>query len=106
MWYLFICITPRSTFTERGIPVRVPTMVCFLMTYQPRGLPYLTVNKRLPNFSRVNQEKKQSTNIKCDEINIMNIIKDNTFNLHNSLLNNDNRYMKVTLKSKVLGFAK
>ena len=33
----------------------------------------------------------------------MNIIKDNTFNLHNSLLNNNNRYMKVTLKSKLIG---
>ena len=61
------------------------------------------------NFSRANQEKilvKQSTNIKCDEINIMNIINDNTFNLHNSLLNNDNRYMKVTLKSKLIGSCK
>ena len=27
----------------------------------------------------------------------MNIINDNTFNLHNSLLNNDNRYMKVII---------
>ena len=36
---------------------------------------------------------KQKANIKCDEINIIN---DNGFNLHNnSLLNNDNRYMKV-----------
>ena len=34
-----------------------------------------------PNFSRANQEKKQRTNIKHDEINIMNIINDNTFNL-------------------------
>ena len=55
------------------------------------------------NFSKANQEKKQSINIKCDEINIMNIINDNTFNLHNSLLNNDNRLMKVTLKSKLIG---
>ena len=30
----------------------------------------------------------------------MNIINDDTFNMHNNLLNNDNRYMKVTLKSK------
>ena len=52
--------------------------------------------KTHPNFSWANQEKKQSTNIKSDEINIMNIINDNTFNVHNSLLNNDNRYMKVT----------
>ena len=29
----------------------------------------------------------------------MNIINDNTFNLYNSLLNNDNRHMKVTQKS-------
>ena len=54
--------------------------------------------KMQPNFSRANK-KKQSTNIKRDEIIIMNIINDNTFNLHISHLNNDNRYMKVTLKS-------
>ena len=36
----------------------------------------------------------------------MNIINDNTFNLHNSLLNNNDRYMKVTLKSKVIGVAR
>ena len=48
---------------------------------------------------------KQSTNIKHDEINIMNIINNNTFNLHNNLLNNDNRYIKVTLKSKLIGVA-
>ena len=59
-----------------------------------------------PYFSKTNQEKKQSTNIKCDEINIMNIINDNTFNLHNSLLNNDNKYMKVSLKSKLIGVAR
>ena len=34
----------------------------------------------------------QSTNIKREEIIKINIIN-NTFNLHNSLLNNDNRYM-------------
>ena len=33
----------------------------------------------------------------------MNIIYDKTFNLHNSLLNNDNMYVKVTLKSKLIG---
>ena len=44
-----------------------------------------------PNFSWANQEKKQSTNIKSNEINIMIIINDNTFNLPYSLLNNDNR---------------
>ena len=52
------------------------------------------------------QTKKKSTNIKRDEINIMNIINYNTFNQYNSLLNNDNRYMKVTLKSKLIGVAK
>ena len=36
----------------------------------------------------------------------MNIINDNIFNLHNSLLNKDNGYMKVTLKSKLMGVAK
>ena len=40
-------------------------------------------------------KKKQRTNIKCD---IMNIINDNTFNLHNSLLYNNNGYIKVTLR--------
>ena len=35
----------------------------------------------------------------------MNIINDNTFNLHNSLLNNDTRYKKVTLKSKLIDIA-
>ena len=30
----------------------------------------------------------------------MNIINDDTFNLRNSLFNNDNTYIKVTLKSK------
>ena len=32
----------------------------------------------------------------------MNIINDNTFNLHDCLLNNENRYMKVTLMSKLI----
>ena len=72
------------------------------------------------NFSWVNQEKKtkkktkkqnkkknkRSTNIKRNEITKMNIINDITFNLHNKLLINDNRYMKVTLKSKLIGVAK
>ena len=51
-----------------------------------------------PNFNWANQEKnlvKQSTNIKCVETNIMNIINDNTFNMHKSILNNVYRYMKV-----------
>ena len=34
---------------------------------------------------------------------LMNIINDNTYNLHNSLLNNDSWYMKVPLKSKLIG---
>ena len=40
--------------------------------------------KTLHDFSRVNQEKYSS--IKRDEINIMNIINDDTFDLHNNLL--------------------
>ena len=48
-------------------------------------------------------KKKTNTNIKCDE---MNIINDNTFNLHYKILNNDNRYMKVTLKSKLISIAR
>ena len=65
--------------------------------------------KTHPIFSRANQEKilvKQSTNIKHDEINVINIINDNTFNLNNSLLNNNKRYMKVTLKSTLIGVAR
>ena len=62
--------------------------------------------KMHPNFNRANQEKKQSINIKQNEINIMNIINDNTFNIYNSFLNNDNRSMKVILKSKLIGVAR
>ena len=36
----------------------------------------------------------------------MNIINDNTFNLQNRLLNDDNKYMKVTLKYKLTGVAR
>ena len=36
---------------------------------------------------------------------MMNIIY-NTFNLRNNLLDNDNRYMKVTQKSKQIGVAR
>ena len=32
----------------------------------------------------------------------MNIINDNTFHLHNSLLNNDNWYMKIAAKSMLI----
>ena len=38
--------------------------------------------------------------------NIMNIINDNSFNVHNSLLNYDNKYMKGTLKSKLIGVSR
>ena len=36
---------------------------------------------------------------------MMNIINDNAFNLHNNLLNNDNWYMKVPQKSKLIEIA-
>ena len=75
-------------------------------SYLYRQLPYLTAYKTHPNFSRANEKnnnKKQ--NIKRDKINIMNIINDHTFNLHNGLLNNDNKYTKVTLKFKLIGVA-
>ena len=36
----------------------------------------------------------------------MNIINDNTLNLQNGLLNNDNRFIKVTQKSKQIGVAR
>ena len=51
------------------------------------------------------RKEKQSTNIKRYEINFMNIINDNIFYLRNSLLDNDSRYMNVTLKSKPTGVA-
>ena len=36
----------------------------------------------------------------------MNIINNKTFHLHNNILDNDNRYMNITLKSKLIGVAK
>ena len=33
-------------------------------------------------------------------------MNENTFNLHNSLLNNDDRYIEVIPKSKLIGVAK
>ena len=75
-------------------------------------IPYLTAYKKHGCIWRTQisagqiKKKKQSTNIKHDEINIMNIINDNTFNLHDNHLDNDNRYMKVTLKSKLIGVAR
>ena len=39
-------------------------------------------------------------------INIKNINNDNTFNLHNNLLDINNRYMKVTLNSQLIGVAR
>ena len=50
--------------------------------------------KTHPNFSWANPEKKkaESNNIIRDEINIMNIINDNTFNLNNNVLNYNNGY--------------
>ena len=51
--------------------------------------------EQIPSQPPNKQKSNQSANIKRDEIN----------NLHNSLLNYDNRYMKVTLKSKLIGVA-
>ena len=56
--------------------------------------------KTHPNFSRANQEK--SANIEHGEINILIIINDKTFDLHNSFLNKNNRNIKVTLNSKLI----
>ena len=75
-------------------------------------LPHFTAYKTHGCISRASisvgqikkkKKQKQSTNIKHDEINIMNIINDNTFNLHNSLLNNENSQMKISLKSELIG---
>ena len=66
--------------------------------------------KTHPNVNRANtkkakkNKKQTSTDNKRDEINIMNIINENTFNLN--LLNNDNRYMKITQKSKLKGVSR
>ena len=49
---------------------------------------------------------KRSTNIKRDEINMMNIIGDNSLNPHNSLLDNNKMCMKVTLESKRIRVAR
>ena len=76
------------------------------------SIPYLTAYKTHGSIRRTpisagqikkTEKTQQSTHLKRSEINIMNIINDNTFNLHDSLLNNDNRYMKVTLKSQLTG---
>ncbi len=61
----------------------------------------MALYKTHPNFDWSNQEK--NTNIENAEINTMNIINDNTFNLNNSLLNNDNSIIKVNLKSREIG---
>ena len=62
--------------------------------------------KRTPiSAEQIKKKKKKSTNIKREEISIMNIINGNTFNLYNSQSNNDNRYIKATLKSKQKGVA-
>ena len=45
---------------------------------------------------------EHSTNIKRYEINLMIIFNDTTFNLRNCLLKNDNLYIKVTLKYKLI----
>ena len=58
--------------------------------------------KPAPISARKIKKKKQSTNIKRDEINIMNKINDNTFNLHKRLLNNPNWYMKIILKWRLI----
>ena len=52
---------------------------------------------------QIKKRTKLSTNIKRHEIDIMNIINDNTYNLHSWLVNNNNVYMKITLKSKQIG---
>ena len=49
---------------------------------------------------------EQSTKIEHDEIDIINIIIDKTYNLQNSVLNNGNKYMKVTLMFKLIGDVK
>ena len=70
-----------------------------------KDLLYMMAYKTQGCIIRTPISIKKTTNIKHDGINIMNIINNNTFNLHNSLLNNDNRYIKVTPKCKLIGVA-
>ena len=72
-----------------------------MTAYKTRGCIW-----RTPILAKQIKKKQSTTNIRRDEINIMNIIYGNTFNLHNSLLNYDNKYMKVTLKSNLIGVAR
>ena len=73
------------------------------------NLPYWTIYNTHHNFSKVNQEKiflvTQSTNIKRDEIKMMNIVNDNIFNLHNPIyqpLRSGRIWHKVNVLSGVL----
>ena len=47
-------------------------------------------------------QKNQNSNIKHEETNIMDTNNDNAFNKHSSLLDNDSRYIKATLKAKLI----
>ena len=51
----------------------------------PKGITVFDGVKDAPQFQLGKSRKKQNTNIKRDEINIMNIINDNILNLHHSL---------------------
>ena len=69
------------------------------MAYKTHGC----IRRNSISAGQIKKKQKTSNNIKRDEIDIMNIINDNTFNLRNTRLNNDNRYMKFTRKSNLLG---
>ena len=71
------------------------------VTYLTAYKTYLFIRCTLISEGKI---LKKCTTIKRDKINIMNIINDNLLNLHDSLLNND-RCMKVILKSKQIGMA-
>ena len=77
-------------------------LICNILLYLTAHMIHRCI-KRTP--ISVGQIKKKSAHIKSDEISIMNIIN-STFNLHNSLLNNDNRYMKITLEFNLIGIAR
>ena len=59
--------------------------------------------KTHPNLARADPEKILKLNVMKL---LLYIINDNISNLHNSLFDNDNTYMKVTLKSKLTGVAR
>ena len=97
----------NATYLKPFDCVQVQLLVLYSNTWN--HLRYLTEYKTHSYIRRITMsvwQSRKSTNIKRDEIDIINIINDSTFNLNNNLLNNENRYMKVTLESKQIVVAR